>query len=292
MPWIVKLIPNNDTSLYNSKCATCHREDRKGVAGGAVARGRRQRGARATRSRRSSARAPAGCRRFPDMGARNINDLVEFLITGNDKGDGPGAHERSELARIPQRRRDDLPRSRRLSRRSRRRGARSTRSISTPARSAGRFRSANFPSSPRRAHEHRQRQLRRSGRHRRRAALHRRDELRQEVPRLRQAHRQAAVGNDAAGGRQRDAVHLHAQRPASTSSSPAAAARTARRRAAASSRSRCRHRDDPQSCDGRDRDGSRRHRMRPRAGRALRAGRRRRRRLGHQRRRRRRRRCV
>ena len=30
MPWIVKLIPNNDTSLYNSKCATCHREDRKG----------------------------------------------------------------------------------------------------------------------------------------------------------------------------------------------------------------------------------------------------------------------
>ena len=30
MPWIIKLIPNNDTSLYNSKCATCHREDRKG----------------------------------------------------------------------------------------------------------------------------------------------------------------------------------------------------------------------------------------------------------------------
>src|SRR4029077_15576014 len=30
MPWIVTLIPNNDISLYNSKCATCHREDRKG----------------------------------------------------------------------------------------------------------------------------------------------------------------------------------------------------------------------------------------------------------------------
>ena len=30
MPWIVKLIPNNDTSLYNAKCATCHRDDRKG----------------------------------------------------------------------------------------------------------------------------------------------------------------------------------------------------------------------------------------------------------------------
>src|SRR5499426_3817171 len=30
MPWIVRLIPNNDTSLYNVNCATCHREDRKG----------------------------------------------------------------------------------------------------------------------------------------------------------------------------------------------------------------------------------------------------------------------
>ena len=43
---------------------------------------------------------------FPDMGARNINDLVEFLITGSDKGDGSGADERSELAEVPQRRRD------------------------------------------------------------------------------------------------------------------------------------------------------------------------------------------
>ena len=34
------------------------------------------------------------------------------------------------------------------------------------------------------------------------------DELRQEVPRLRQADRRAAVGNDAAGGRQRHAVDL------------------------------------------------------------------------------------
>jgi quinoprotein glucose dehydrogenase len=31
MPWIVKLIPNNDTSLYNSKCATCHKADRTGT---------------------------------------------------------------------------------------------------------------------------------------------------------------------------------------------------------------------------------------------------------------------
>ena len=38
MPWIVRLIPNNDTAVYNSKCATCHREDRTGIARGAVAR--------------------------------------------------------------------------------------------------------------------------------------------------------------------------------------------------------------------------------------------------------------
>src|SRR5204862_301795 len=30
MPWIVRLIPNNDTSLYKVNCATCHRDDRKG----------------------------------------------------------------------------------------------------------------------------------------------------------------------------------------------------------------------------------------------------------------------
>ena len=32
---------------------------------------------------------------FPDMGARNINDLVEFLVTGKDKATDPGAGERS-----------------------------------------------------------------------------------------------------------------------------------------------------------------------------------------------------
>jgi quinoprotein glucose dehydrogenase len=30
MPWIVRLIENNDTSLYVSKCAQCHRSDRTG----------------------------------------------------------------------------------------------------------------------------------------------------------------------------------------------------------------------------------------------------------------------
>ena len=82
---------------------------------------------------------------FPDMGARNINDLVEFLVTGKDKATDPALDERSELAEVPQRRRDASSAIPTATRRSRRRGARSTRSISTPARSAGRFRSASIP---------------------------------------------------------------------------------------------------------------------------------------------------
>jgi len=85
MPWIVRLIPNNDTSLYNAKCATCHREDRKGTT---VAPSLEHVGDRHTRDeiatlvRQGTGRMPG----FPDMGSRNINDLVDFLLTGKDKG--------------------------------------------------------------------------------------------------------------------------------------------------------------------------------------------------------------
>jgi len=88
MPWIVKLIPNNDTSLYNSKCATCHREDRTGTpaAPSLVNIGARlSRDEIATIVRQGTGRMPA----FPDMGARNITDVAEFLITGKDKGADP-----------------------------------------------------------------------------------------------------------------------------------------------------------------------------------------------------------
>ena len=97
MPWIVKLIPNNDTALYNSKCATCHREDRTGGATGPSLIGV---GARLSRDeiaaiiRQGTGRMPA----FPDMGARNINDVVEFLITGKDKAADPAiANDPSRL---------------------------------------------------------------------------------------------------------------------------------------------------------------------------------------------------
>jgi quinoprotein glucose dehydrogenase len=88
MAWIVKLIPNNDTSLYNANCATCHREDRMGSPAGPslVDIGTRlSRDEIATIVRQGTGRMPA----FPDMGARNINDVADFLVTGIDKGADP-----------------------------------------------------------------------------------------------------------------------------------------------------------------------------------------------------------
>ena len=88
MPWIVRLIPNNDTSLYKVNCASCHRDDRKGSPSAPSLEGigdRRSREEIAAIVREGTGRMPA----FPDMGGRNIADLVEFLITGKDKGADP-----------------------------------------------------------------------------------------------------------------------------------------------------------------------------------------------------------
>jgi quinoprotein glucose dehydrogenase len=88
MPWIVKLIPNNDTSLYNSKCATCHGTDKKGTSAVPSLENIGQRHSpeeMAAIIRQGTGRMPG----FPDMGARNINDVVEYLITGKDKAADP-----------------------------------------------------------------------------------------------------------------------------------------------------------------------------------------------------------
>jgi quinoprotein glucose dehydrogenase len=88
MPWIVRLIPNDDTSLYNSKCASCHRADRTGTPAAPTLI---DIGARKTREqladiiRHGTGRMPG----YPDLGAKNINDLIEFMITGKDRGKDP-----------------------------------------------------------------------------------------------------------------------------------------------------------------------------------------------------------
>jgi quinoprotein glucose dehydrogenase len=88
MPWIVRLIENTDTSLYNAKCATCHRGDRRGTpaAPSLIDIGRRKtREQLADVIRHGTGRMPG----FPDFGAKNITDLVEFLVTGQDRGADP-----------------------------------------------------------------------------------------------------------------------------------------------------------------------------------------------------------
>jgi len=88
MPWIVRLIPNTDTSLYNSKCAACHRTDRAGTAAAPTLI---DIGARKTREqlvdivRHGTGRMPG----YPDLGTKNTGDLVDFLITGTDRGSDP-----------------------------------------------------------------------------------------------------------------------------------------------------------------------------------------------------------
>ena len=88
MPWIVRLIPNDDASLYNAKCAACHKTDRTGTA---VAPTLVDIGARKTREqlvdvvRHGTGRMPG----YPDLGAKNTNELVDFLITGKDRGSDP-----------------------------------------------------------------------------------------------------------------------------------------------------------------------------------------------------------
>jgi quinoprotein glucose dehydrogenase len=88
MPWIVRLIPNDDTSLYESKCATCHRGDRRGSPAAPTLidiGNRKTRDQLADLIRHGTGRMPG----FPDFGTKNVNDLVEFLITGVDQGRDP-----------------------------------------------------------------------------------------------------------------------------------------------------------------------------------------------------------
>ena len=185
MPWLLKMVPRNDKSLYGSNCASCHGDDLKG-----------------------SATMPS----LVDIGSRRTREQLAQTIRA---GHWPHArlhrharqHRRQRSRQLPadrQRRRRDgddesqlpqvsqhgarhLPRSRRLSgdhaavghaQRDRSQQGRhplvdSVRRVSE-ARGAG-------------THEHRHRQLRRRDRDVERSADHRRDDVRQEVPRLRQA---------------------------------------------------------------------------------------------------------
>jgi quinoprotein glucose dehydrogenase len=88
MPWIIQLVPNTDTAVYNGKCASCHGADRQGspMAPSLVGiAARRSRDELTAIIRDGTGRMPG----FPDLGGRNIADVVDFLVTGKDKAADP-----------------------------------------------------------------------------------------------------------------------------------------------------------------------------------------------------------
>ena len=82
MPWYIKIVKRDDKSLYNSQCASCHRENLKGLPPGFPSLEgigtRRTREEIATIIRQGNGRMPG----FNSLGNGPINELVQFLVVG------------------------------------------------------------------------------------------------------------------------------------------------------------------------------------------------------------------
>ena len=84
-PWIIRMVTQDTTSLYNNNCASCHKADRTGTPPSfpsLVDIGKRR-----TRQEliaiinQGTGRMPA----FDHLG-RGVSEIVEFLLTGKDSG--------------------------------------------------------------------------------------------------------------------------------------------------------------------------------------------------------------
>ena len=93
MAWLLRLIPRSDRSLYANNCASCHRDDRKGTPPefpSLVDIGqRRSRDDIATIIRQGAGRM-SGFAGTLDNSA--INDLVTYLVTGQDAAQTAGSN--------------------------------------------------------------------------------------------------------------------------------------------------------------------------------------------------------
>jgi quinoprotein glucose dehydrogenase len=84
MPWLMKLVPRNDRSVYSANCASCHGDDLKGSPNMPSLVGV---GDRLTREqiaqfiRQGTGRMPGYASTLDNVA---VNDLVNFLMTGRD----------------------------------------------------------------------------------------------------------------------------------------------------------------------------------------------------------------
>jgi quinoprotein glucose dehydrogenase len=90
MPWILRLVPRNEKSLYQNNCASCHRADLAGSPPGfpsLVDIGKRMERSQIVKTiREGTGRMPG----FSTLGNTAINDLVNFLLTGKEVQTDPG----------------------------------------------------------------------------------------------------------------------------------------------------------------------------------------------------------
>lgn len=84
MPWLMKLVPRSDKSLYAANCASCHGDSRKGSA---IGPSLIDIGTRKTKEQLAEV-IRGGTGRMPGFAAAldnvAVNDLVSYLITGHD----------------------------------------------------------------------------------------------------------------------------------------------------------------------------------------------------------------
>lgn len=87
-PWIIRMVTHDTTSLYRNNCAGCHKDDRTGTPPtfpSLVDIGKRHtKEELASIIREGAGRMPA----FSHLG-KGIDEIVNFLLTGQDSGDAP-----------------------------------------------------------------------------------------------------------------------------------------------------------------------------------------------------------
>jgi quinoprotein glucose dehydrogenase len=201
MAWLARLAPNETGTggrdIYLRECAVCHRDDLKGappeIPSLTGVAGRRQLGAITTLIRQGAGRMPS----FPGLSGDAVSAVVEYLRTGESVNAG-------ETAKSP------IAMKYRFTGFKKFLDADGYPAIAPPWGTlnainlntgdyAWKVPLGEYPElAAGRDEEHRQRELRWADRHGRWSCLHWRQQLRSQVPGVRQPHRRAAVGHDVA----------------------------------------------------------------------------------------------